>query len=115
MTNYECEILFLQAMNEKRIVCFENKGSKDHYHIHAYRRDKDSITFFGLVETFFRSPENTGWLKGSIRSFHEFSEILGATSETLILTEQQSSIMDGFESQLPLLSGEVSEWIKAIR
>lgn len=112
MTNQECEVLFLKAMEEKRIVCYENRGSKDHYHIHAYRRAEGRVIFFCLIETFFQAPNDTKWLEGSIRSFHEFSEILGATAETLLMTEENFLIEEGFESQLPVLSAGEKPWIK---
>lgn len=110
MTNYEYEILFLKAMDEKRIVCYENRSSKDHYHIHAYRRKGEKVIFFCMVETFFLAPDNSRWLEGSIRSFHEFSEILGATSETLAITEINFRIEDGYKTRLPLLSAIDPGW-----
>jgi hypothetical protein len=111
MTNYGCESLFLTAMDEKRIVCYENRGSKDHYHIHAYRRTGDSVRFFCLVESFFRSQDDSRWLEGSIRAFHEFSEVLGATVASLVLTDESFEVETDYRLQLPILSEADEKWI----
>jgi hypothetical protein len=101
MTNYECESLFLSAMDERRIVCYKNQGSKDHYQIHAWRKTKEGVVFFCFVETFFLAVGQEKWLQGSIRSFHEFTQVLGATPNTLKITDEHFTIQEDYRTRLP--------------
>ena len=112
MTGQEYYALFSKAMNEKRIIRYENETSRDDYHTYAIRETSMGYMFFCLLETFFRTGKNLDqWIEGSLKSFHEFRIVKGAGRETLYLTEENYNVDLNYKKNLPaILPGETS-WI----
>jgi len=114
MTVQEMYALFSKAMNEKRIIRYDNNTSRDDYHTYAIRKTQSGYLFFCLLETFFKTTNNSGWLPGSLKSYHEFAAVKGATTQTLYLTSEQYTPVKNFNEKLPkLITGEES-WITVV-
>jgi hypothetical protein len=111
MTNQECFNLFSEAIKKKRIVRYENSNNRDDYFIHAIRETPDEYVFFCLIKTFFRSGHNTDtWKTGFLSSYHEFSLIKGAATDTLYLTNESFSPAADYKDKLPVLGFGESKW-----
>ena len=112
MTAQECHALFQKAMNEKRIVRYENETSRDDYHTYAIRETPMGYMFFCLLETFFRTGKNLdSWMKGSLKSFHDFHSVKGATIESLQLTNEHFVPVSDYKARLPRIGITDSAWI----
>ncbi|TDE15404.1 hypothetical protein [Dyadobacter psychrotolerans] len=112
MTGQEHYALFSKAMNENRIVRYENETSRDDYHTYAIRETAMGYMFFCLLETFFRTGKNLdSWIAGSLRSFHEFRIVKGASIDTLYLTEENYQINPNYKKNLPVILPGESNWI----
>lgn len=111
MTAQEYYALFSRAMLEKKIVRYENSTSRDDYHTYAIRETPQGFIFFCLLETFFRTHKNLdSWFAGSLKSFHEFQFVQGATKETLHLTGQHYTLPTDYKEKFPPLEAADSNW-----
>jgi hypothetical protein len=111
MTTEEYFALFSKAMREKRIIRYENSGSRDEYHTYAIRETPMGYIFFCLLETYFKTGINLNeWLTGSLRSFHEFSMVRGATVESLCLTDDFFEPVVNYREMLPALESGENGW-----
>jgi hypothetical protein len=112
MTNQEYYDLFSEAIQNKKIIRYENSTSRDDYSIYAIRKTPEGYVFFCLLETFFRKAENReGWKTGSLSSYPEFHSIKGAARETLQLTSETFTPRKNFEEKLPVLGYDESQWV----
>jgi adenosine/AMP kinase len=98
--------LFSEAMKTKRIIRYENDTSRDDYHTYAIRETSAGHVFFCLLETFFRRDKNTdSWIPGSLKAYHEFGHIAGATSASLVLTNEHFDLLPDYRDRLPVQEG----------
>ncbi|TLV02690.1 hypothetical protein [Dyadobacter luticola] len=112
MTGQEYFALFSEAMRTKRIIRYENETSRDDYHTYGIRETPMGYMFFCLLETFFRRGRNAdSWIPGSLTSYHEFDEVQGATTSTLILTDKKFEPIQGYREKLPGLVNGSHGWI----
>jgi len=112
MTAQECYALFHTAMIEKRVVRYENDTSRDEYHTYAIRETPMGHMFFCLLETFFRTGKNLDtWINGSLKSFHDFHSVQGATVESLQLTNEHFVPVPDYRDRLPKVVIGESPWV----
>lgn len=112
MTAQECYTLFHKAMMEKRIIRYENETSRDDYHTYAIRETPMGYMFFCLLETFFRTGKNLdSWIAGSLKSFHDFHTVQGATIESLQLTNEHFVPVSDYKERLPKIVIGGAAWV----
>lgn len=111
MTNEEYFSLFSEAMNNKKVIRYENSNSRDDYYIYAIRQTPQGFVFFCLMETFFKAGDNKeGWKTGSLSSYHEFRSIKGAELSSLTLTNEIFTPRSNYKEKLPVIAQEESFW-----
>ncbi|GLU53688.1 hypothetical protein [Dyadobacter frigoris] len=112
MTNQEYFSLFSEAMNNKKIIRYENSNSRDDYYAYAIRETPEGYIFFCLMETFFKAGENKeGWKTGSLSSYHEFRSVRGVTLSSLNLTNEIFTPRSNYKEKLPVLAQNESSWL----
>jgi len=112
MTTQAYYELFSKAMKERKIVRYENSTSRDDYHTYAIRETSFGYIFFCLLETFFRTGKNKdNWIDGSLKTFHQFHIVKGATAETLRLIDDHFAPVVNYKANLPAIEIGEKNWI----
>ena len=112
MTTQAYYELFSKAMKERKIVRYENSTSRDDYHTYAIRETGFGHIFFCLLETFFRTGKDMdSWINGSLKTFHQFHTVKGATAETLCLIDDHFVPVANYKENLPAIEVGEKNWI----